>query len=441
MKRFIYNIMFAGTLLAGLTSCHDEINGPEITHGDEGTLQLSSLSIDMSDAEKVIHSSAGRASVDLSDFIVAITPKGSAAAYKTFRYGDMPEILTLPAGEYTVAVESHNIQKAEWERPYFKGSQDFEITTGEITSVTPVTAKFSSLKVTVKFADDLLAVLGDNAKVTILANNEGLLTYTTQETRAGYFEVVDNSTTMIAHFEGDVDGLYTVYDTPFTDIEPGQHRIITYKAKQGPTPPEQTGNIDPSDGIGIDADVDIVDIDGNVNVDEDILDGSDRPGHEVLPGNPDPGPGTDPEPGPGGDDDSHAATFEATNSPKLDLRGENIATEDFGNAIVTIKCPKGIKNLVVTIETESSSFKTTLGDIGLDKPFDLAYPGDLEESIGEDGLGLATGAKVINQTEVPFDITQFIGLLVPFQGKHTFVLSVTDNDNQCETLSLIFISK
>lgn len=437
MKHNIYNILVAGALMLGFASCHDDVAGPDIVSGDEGTLQLSSLSIDMSDAEKVIQSTAGRASVDLNDFLVYITPKGSTETIKTYHYGDMPEILTLPAGEYTVQVESHKILKAEWDHPYYKGSQDFAITAGEITNIDPVTARFSSLKVTIRFSDDLRAVLGDNAKVTILANDEGLLTYTPAETRSGYFEVVENSQTMIAHFEGDVDGTFTTFDTPFTDIEAGQHRIITYKTKSGPSIPEQSGQIDPSGGIQLDADVEIVGIDGNVTVDEDLLDGSDRPGKE-NPKDPTPGPG--PEPGPGGDDSQHAASFEATNSPNLKLDAVNTVTEDFGNAIVTITCPKGIKNLVVTIDTDSGAFRTTLGDLGLDKPFDLAYPGDLEEQIGEEGLGLATGDKVINQTSVLFNITDFVPLLNIYPGTHKFMITVTDNDNKAETLSLVFKS-
>lgn len=437
---FLYNILAAGALVVGFTSCHEDIDVPTSPSGDNGTLQLSSLSIDMSDAEKVISSSAGRAGADINDFFVYISAQGSDEVLHTYRYGDMPEILTLPAGEYTVNVESHKIQKAEWEHPYFKGGRDFSITANEITYIEPVTAYFSSLKVTVKFSDELRALLGDDTQVTIKANDEGLLVYTPSETRAGYFEVVDNSTTMIAHFEGTLDGTFTTFDTPFTDIEAGQHRIITYKTKNGPDIPEQSGTINPGGGIGIDADVEIIDKDGNVTVEEDILDGSDRPGQEVIPDD----PGTDPDPGPGGDQpggETQAATFEATNSPSLSLESTNEVTSDFGNAIVTIKCEKGIKNLLVTINTDSDDFYSALDDLGLAKPFDLAYPGDLEEKIGEGGLGLATGDQVIDQTEVPFDITLFVPMLAGFPGNHNFTLEVTDNDGQKASLTLKFIAK
>ena len=111
---FLYNILAAGALVVGFTSCHEDIDVPTSPSGDNGTLQLSSLSIDMSDAEKVISSSAGRAGADINDFFVYISAQGSDEVLHTYRYGDMPEILTLPVGEYTVNVESHKIQKAEW---------------------------------------------------------------------------------------------------------------------------------------------------------------------------------------------------------------------------------------------------------------------------------------------------------------------------------------
>ena len=433
MKNRIFNILLGSmALTAGLTSCHDDINIKPTPEGGSGEVQLSSMSIDMSDAEKVVSSSASRATVDLNDFIVTISAEDAGTEPKTWRFGDMPEVFTLPAGNYTVDVESHKIAKAEWDKPYYKGSKEFTIEDSKITQIGVVTAKFSSLKVTVLFSDDLRKIMGDDVKVTVKSNDSGELVYTPEETRAGYFEVIENSTTLIAHFEGTVDGVATVYDTPFTDVEAGQHRIITYKTKSGPSIPEQSGQIDPNGGILLDAEMSIVGINDNVTVDEDLLDSSDRPGQEEKPDEPNP---------PVGPDDpevEHAATFEATDSPNLKLDAVNTVTDTFGNAIVTIKCPKGIKNLVVTINTDNPNFSSALSDLGLAEPFDLAYPGSLESSLGEDGLGLAIGDQVIDQTEVPFNITQFVPMLQGFPGTHTFILSVTDNDNRLETLTLRF---
>lgn len=433
MKNKILNLFLGSVALAiGLSSCHDDPKvNPTVSEGN-GEVMLSSLSIDASDAEKVVTSTPSRASVSVDNFIVTITESESGKVVKTWIYNEMPEVFTLPVGTYDVLVESHKVAKAEWEKPYYMGTKEFTIENNKITQIGTVKAAFSSLRVSVRFSDELRQIMGNDVTVTVKSNDSGELVFTPEETRSGYFEVVENSTTLIAHFEGTIDGTKTVFDTPFTNVEPGQHHIITYKAKSGPSIPEQSGTLNPS-GVVLDANVQIVDIDGNVLAEEDILDSSDRPGKEEKPDDPTP-------PGPGPDDPSkdNAATFEATESPNLHLDEVNIVSESFGNAIVTIKCEKGIKNLVVTINTDNSNFTSALSDLGLAEPFDLAYPGDLESSLGEDGLGLAIGDQVIDQTEVPFNITQFVPMLNGFPGNHNFILSVTDNEGRQASLTLRF---
>lgn len=439
MKTNILNIMAIGALVFGAVSCDDNNWGPNT--GEEGSLQLSSLSIDMSDAEKIVTSTSSRATTNINDFIVTITDKNGSISPRSWKYGEMPEVVTLPVGDaYIVEVESHHIAKAEWERPYYKGSsKPFGIENGKITRIGEITAKFASLKVSVVFADDMRAVMGNDVKVTVIANDEGELVYTPEETRAGYFEVVEGSTTMVAHFEGSINGVKTVFDTPFDDVEAGQYRIVTYKVKKSPEIPEQSGTIDPSNGIEIDASVENVEIDSNVQVEEDVIDPSDRPGQEEQPENPNPGPGGD-EPGPDDPVDEPAATFEATDSPNLKLdQVNNVADfptgDPAGNAIVTISCPKGIKNFLVNINSNSEDFNLTLEEMNM-VSFDLAYPGEAESNV--DSLGLPYGNQVINQTTVEFNITTFVPMLGIYPGDHSFELTVTDNEGGVSAMTLRF---
>lgn len=419
----------------GAVSCDD--NNWEPNAGGEGSAQLSSLSIDMSDAEKVVTNTSSRATANIDDFIVTITDQNGGTAPRSWKYGEMPEVVTLPVSDaYVVEVESHHIAKAEWERPYYKGEKTFAIEDGKITQIGAVTAKFSSLKVTVAFTDDIRAVMGNDVKVTVIANDEGELVYTPDETRAGYFEVLEGSNTMVAHFEGSINGKFVTYDTPFTDIEAGQYRIVTYKTKAAPEVPEQSGTIDPSDGIEIDSTVENVGVDSNVQVDDEVIDPSDRPGQEEKPD----------EPGPDNPDNPDepvvepAATFEATNSPNLKLdQINNVADfptgEVAGNAIVTISCPKGIKNFLVNINSNSEDFKLTLEDMNM-VSFDLAYPGAAESNV--DSLGLPYGSHVINQTTVEFNITTFVPMLGIYPGEHSFELTVTDNEGGVSAMTLRF---
>ena len=431
MKLNKITLIAAGAFMLAASSCDDKLELEAQTE-ENGTINMRSLSVDMSDAEKVIGSVISRATVDLSGYIVTITDNSEASTDRTYTYGDMPEVLTLPAGNYTVTVESHKVQKAEWEKPYYLGSKDFKVEKSKITTVGVVTAAFSSLKVTVKFDDNLKRVLGDDVKVTVIANDNGSLDFTADETRSGYFEVLENSNSMVAHFEGTVNGVYFEEDTPFTDVVPGQHRIITYKAKGTPDIPDQSGQLTPG-GISLDTSIINENISASITTSEDIIDSSDRPGKEEGNDNPDT-PDTPDTP-------EKAVKFEAYDSPNLKLSDMNYLEDgvDFGNAIVKIAAEKGIKNLVVTISSDNSAFVDALADLYLDQPFDLAYPGQAEENISN--LGLPNGAQVIDQNTVDFNITGFLSMLVPFKGQHTFVLSVTDNDNLTETMTLKFTAQ
>ena len=435
MKTSIYSIFAAGAILVGAASCSDGWGPDGGNAGKEGTVDFGAFSISAPDADKaetVVNSSvSSRASIDLSGFLISVVNVEGVeeTTVPTYTYADMP---ALPVGKYRIDVESHKVQKAEWSRPYYAGSSaPFEVAAGKITNVGAVSCSFASLKVSVRFDPELLEVLGDDVKVTIFANDEGTLEFTKNETRSGFFAVVPGSTTLAAHFEGTVAGKYTTEQTAFEDIEAGQHRIITYKAKNDPVPPEHTGTVTP--GISLDADVTNIDIAGNVTVDEDVIENNpQRPWGDE--GGEEPGPGPDQPENPDQPGDK-AVTFEVDKAvcPNFSITSPNILTEEnadtFGNAIVNITAPKGFKNLVVKIVTTSQEFKNTLDGM-LPLEFDLANAGEYTEALG--GLGV---------TEAPFDITMFISLLAPFKGQHDFVLTVTDKELKAETMTLTFIAQ
>lgn len=448
MKTSIYSIFAAGALLMGAASCSDGWGPHAGTDGDKGTIDFGAFSISAPDADKtetVVNSTASRASIDLSGFLITVVNIDGVEdeIVQTWTYSQMPEILTLPVGKYRIDVESHKVQKAEWERPYYAGSSaPFEVTAGKITNAGVVSCKFASLKVSVRFEPELLAALGDDVKVTIFANDEGTLEFSKNETRSGFFEVVPGSTTLAAHFEGSVDGKFTTEQTAFEDIEAGQHRIITYKAKGTTGIPDHTGTITP--GISLDADVTNIDIAGNVTVTEDVIEddpqrpwgpegGGDGPDNPDQPENPD-------QPG----DKAVSFDVDKDQCPNLSITSPNILTEEnadnFGNAIVNITAPKGFKNLVVKIVTTSEDFKKTLDGM-LPLEFDLANAGEYTEALA--GLSLPVNEQLTADgvTNAPFDITMFISLLAPFKGQHDFVLTVTDKELKAETMTLTFIAQ
>lgn len=93
MKLNKITLIAAGAFMLAASSCDDKW---EPQTEENGTINMRSLSVDMSDAEKVTGSVISRATVDLSGFLVTITDKSGAAGDRNYTYGDMPEVLTLP---------------------------------------------------------------------------------------------------------------------------------------------------------------------------------------------------------------------------------------------------------------------------------------------------------------------------------------------------------
>lgn len=418
MKTKITTILNVLTLSLGLWSCSDSW---EPDTDKSGSVALAAMEVEVDNAETVV----SRAGVDKNDFLVKIYDDKDVLV-GNWVYGTMPEIVTLKVGDYRLDVMSHEIKKSEWDAPYFVGSKTFSVADSKITEIGTVVCKFSSLKVSVRFDEQLRKVLGDDVTVTVRANDSGALVFTPGETRSGYFEVVKGSTTLTLAFAGTVKGNYEEIINAYTDVEPGQHRIVTYSLKgPGGDVPDESGTVDPNEGVDIDVSYTDENLNGNVNDEDENLDAGDRPGHEDD--SDDPNPPTPPTPGEGKIDiTSDALSFDEPNG--LD-KGDQ--------AIVNIAAEKGISHVVVEISTDNDEFRAAVSDL-LPLSFDLAEPGDQKEAF--ESLGFPTGADVIGKTSIIFDIRQFVPLLESYSGTHNFKLTVTDSDNNILSKTLTFKS-
>lgn len=256
MKTGFYSIAVAAAVL--FASCSDDWT-PNMEN--DGVGQLAKGDINIINGENLLCS----ASVDVSGFIFAVSDS-KGAVVSQWIYGQMPEVVTIPVGsEYIAKVISHNQQKAAWEAPYFEGvSESFDIVKNRETELGVIQCKLSNIKVSVRFSDDLKNVMSDDCKVTVIANDEGLLEYTPDETRAGYFEAVEGSTTFITTLTGTINGHYVEIRRAYTDVAAGQHRIISYTLV-----PDETGAIDASSSIAINIATIDESIEGNVYTGED----------------------------------------------------------------------------------------------------------------------------------------------------------------------------
>ena len=416
MKTKILSIAILLLAALSFTSCNESWN-PKVDSDKKGELSLKSMGVEVSNAEQVV----SRFSVDLSDYIVTIYTATNAVAGE-WKYSEMPEVVPLAVGDYKVTVKSHNVEKAAWEKPYFLGTKTFSIQESKITDIGVIKCVLSNIKVSIRYDASLVPYLGDDVKVVVVANDQGSLIYTKDETRAGYFEAIEGSSTIVTTLTGTVNGYSENVVNTYTDAQAGQHRIITFKLK-GPNPvtPDETGTINPGEGINVDSDVVVDDINNNINPEEDVIPG-DRPGKE------DPvDPGTDPDPG------VDPITF---TSETIDFDGPNTPV-DGTSYIVNIHSEATFAHLLVEIISESLTDEMLRG-VGLAATFDLAYPGDLETAL-KDSFGFPVGNEVIGQTDVVFDITQFVPLLNIYQGTHQFKITATDANNVQVVKLLTFV--
>ncbi len=412
----------------------------------EGVLATSSLLPTVTNEEHFVEeirgaqqngrSGGSRASINLTDFIVEVTDAGGAQA-AAWTYGTMPSLPTFPVGNYTVTVRSHRVNEAAWSEPYFLGTQSFKITSGELTYVDPIICKLSNIKVSVKFDKKLLAASADNGadfQVTVTSKPGVSLTYTVDETRAGYFEAFENLETLSIEFTGTVSGVKETVSAVLTNVEAGQHRQITMGLKNNSNPsPDESGNITiDKGGINVDFSVRQEDMTANLQVEETPGSSEGRPGEEE---------GEDPTPPDPGNED--AITFSSTT---LDIEGGANIADEFGpgikDAVVKIHSDNGVRNLNVEI---ISDFLTDdfLGGVGMVTKFDLANADDTTVqnngytlATNLRGLGFPVNEEVVGKNDLDFDITQFMPLILK-KGDHTFKITVTDQDGNRKEMRLL----
>lgn len=409
-----------------LGSCSDDQWNNDIKNVDgEGRLNVSNLQLAVSNAEIIISDTPSakvqsRSTIDLSNYIVTVTNNNTGAVAAEWTYSSMPSLPTFAVGNYTLTVESHKVQPVAWDAPYFRGSETFQITNGNITSVESVLCKLANIRVSVNFDENLLAKLSGDVNVTVTSSQGTSATFTATETRSAYFAAVENMTTLEVHFQGVVSGTNEDFVSILTGVEAGQYRKVTfsYRENTNTTPPTgQFGN----DGEGVHVETTVVKVDytANTPLEETVETSTDRPNQEGGEQ--------------GGGDNSGTTEPEVSaitmTSATLDMDNVNNCS-DFGpgikDAIVNIHADKGIQKIHVKIDS-STLTPDELESVGLESEFDLDNPGSLEGSLTN--LGLPVGDAVVGKTDVEFNITNFMPLLNMLgAGDHRFVLTVTDMD-------------
>lgn len=305
--RYNHIFLIFAALMAIATGCKDESwhhDGPGKKYG---ILSFESMNFEISGG---IDQQDSSRSEGTDNFVVEIY--GATGIVDRYSYSTLPDKIELEVGDYSVKVRTSEIYKAAWEKPYYEGLQNVTISENSTTEVEKVICSLSNIKVSIAIAEDLRKLMANDCKVHVIANDEGELEFTLDDIdngKAGYFEYTNSSKTLVATLTGTVDGKPLSLQAIYTDLEPGQHRIIYYSVKivdpddpnnpgTDPEDPNKPGTTDPDDPNNPGTDPEDPNKPGTTDPDDPNNPGTD-PEDPNKPGTTDPDdpnkPGTDPE--------------------------------------------------------------------------------------------------------------------------------------------------
>lgn len=397
--------LIASTLL--FCACHTE--SMEDIVNAKGNLSLSSMKVGVNlDVDVVYLDSRAESEIDLSNYIVTIYDKYSQRAGQ-WVYSEMPEIVSLAVGTYTVEVKSAAEPSNGFDIPYYKGTATCEVKENQVTDVPAISCKLANMLFTVEYDESFQDKISEDV-VTTITIGENSLQIPASESRKAYLIAPDSETaSMEVNLKGTIDGEVIDYSEHFDDVKSGVHNIIKYQFI-----PVSDGNTVTAGGAF------------NISIAIDSsLTGSD----ESVSVNPGPEPGIDDFPtggGEGGDEPTIVGT--KFNGKSFDISNDVLEVptniKEPLPLQVTLSAANGIAHVYVTIDSETLT-EDILTGVNLAASFDLAEPGELEA--GLKGLGFPTGDAVVGQTTILFDVTGFTPLLGLYgAASHNFIIRLID---------------
>lgn len=367
-----------------------------------GTLSFSGLAIEVSDETLPVAAAPTRASADM--YAVYIDDAEGVRHLST-TYGELQENIELPAGSYTLTVQSSKeIPTAEFESPVYGTTKEFTIEAGKTTELGTLTCSLLQCKVSVSYNDDFLAmVTGEGATTVELTAGSPLeykMTYTPDEgpkyeKRNGYFAV--SGTTLTVTFRGQIAGKTQRMTKTFTGVAPKQWRQITFVQKI-----DEEG--DATFDITISDYVEDETLDNDVAGDEEII-------------------GSDPN-APAGD-----GGIKLVSTCDYDITRPIVVPENGQPFVLTMNAevPNGVRKFTVEIDTTNPDFLNSVVTTTGGSTLDLVNPSPETIGIFTNLIPFPYGDKVKNQTLIEFDLSTAQGPILAFKGTHTFTMVVIDN--------------
>ena len=411
-------------VLFTFSACHSEkmeTGATDVT----GQLSLASMKMEVDLKVDTVYPQS-RAGVDVSNFLLTIK-NSQGEQVEQYTYSEMPEIISLPVGTYTVVASSAEAATNGFDVPFYTGStEQFTIKENELTEVSALTCRLANVMISVEYDEELRKLMGEDVVTTVKIGDHSL-DIPSSETRKAYLIAPASAGSMDITLKGTIDGESVTEVARKDNVQAGQYHIIKNVLSL-----VNDGN----NKVG-----------GNVNIVINI-DSSMTSSDETVGVNPGEEPGIDDFPTDGGEEPGDGdGDGEGGITSDISITGKDLGGSPFDidqtqtitgatTLIVGIEAPAGIQNLKVAISSDNEEFNGIGEGLG---EFDLAH----SDSMNEDAqamlpiLGLPIDDAVLNQTNLDFNISKFTSMLAGFKGTHTFKITVTDNQGKTESKSLV----
>ncbi len=173
-------------------------------------------------------SESGIALPAVGEFMVSFTPAGQSEPEAAYRYDEMPEIITLPVGDYTVAATCGANPAAAWNAPYFTGQINVSVNSDDVVIANPIVCTIANIRVTTVFDESIAAANISDPKVELSANGV-TIGVTPAEAAAGSIFVAPTGEPITATFRGKLNGSPVTATHTVASPLPTHHYRITFR--------------------------------------------------------------------------------------------------------------------------------------------------------------------------------------------------------------------
>ena len=354
---------------------------------------------------------------DVSTFGIRIESTDGSYSREWDSFAEVPSVLELVSGTYTVTAFSPAQEKVAWDQPVYGGSKEFAVVVNKVSNVN-IVCSITNMMVSLNPTEDFLKELTDWE--VVVKSSDGSLSWTDEEysadsDKAAFFAVAPLTVIVSGtRYSGEaVDQRMISID----DVAARDHHIINLDA-----------NVTGESGFDLTVDNTLNDRNQNITV----------PGFEEIPV---PGGDDSGETGPDeGDDEPQPSTAPILEWPaNSGFETMEIAAEM--SVDLVIKAPEKIKSVIVRVSENFADAIKVITTDGSDY-LDLVNVNISEAMVPtlQDG-GLPLGEELLDKETVNLSLSALVPMIgaVGTPGDdYVFTLEVTDGKGQNLEKSLTF---